>query len=245
MIAKKDKLEELPPLIAIIGCDGSGKSTVSEGIVTLVSSYGPTSVVHIGKQAGTFGRNVAKLPLIGEHFDRLLTRKSKKVKAMQGKKKNPSLIISLILYAFVVRRVRRFRRMLDLRKQGQIVVTDRYPQLDVPGGIDSTDLSTTDAGGAMVLWLARKERRHFEWMTSYRPDLVIRLSVDHETACARKPDHLPELLAKKIAVIPLLKFNGAPIVDIDGTQPLPEVLAEAQNAAEQMLAARGYTAAKE
>ena len=236
------KQEELPPLIAIIGCDGSGKSTVSEEIISFASSYGSVSGAHIGKQAGTVGRNLGQLPLIGSWITRLVASKSKKVRADKKKKtpENPGLVVALVLYLFVVRRVRRFRRMLALRREGQIVVTDRYPQMDVIGAIDSTDLSTTDEGGPIVLWLARKERRHFEWMTGYRPDLIIRLSVDHETACARKPDHSPESLARKIAVIPLLKFNGAPIVDIDGTLPLSDVLTEARNAV--ALAARGYTA---
>ena len=242
MSQKELKEEELPPMIAIIGCDGSGKSTVSEEVIAFANQYGPASGAHIGKQAGTVGRNLTKLPLVGHWIERLIFRKTRKVKKLHKKnKRNPGLVISLVLYAFVIRRVRRFKRMLKLRKEGQIVVTDRFPQLDVLRAIDSTDLSTTDSGSSFVLWLARKELRHYEWMTSYRPDLVLRLSVDHETACARKPDHNPDSLAKKIKVIPQLKFNGAPIVEIDGTKPLPEVLEQARNAVAEMLAGHGYT----
>jgi hypothetical protein len=76
-------------------------------------------------------------------------------------------------------------------------------------------------------------------MTSYRPNLVIRLNVDLDTACARKPDHVRRKLQKKIEVVPLLKFNGAPIVEIDSIQPLEQVLAEAREAVTCFLTQRG------
>ena len=34
---------------------------------------------------------------------------------------------------------------------------------------------------------------------------------------ARKPDHARALIEKKVAATPLLKFNNAPIVDLDAT----------------------------
>src|SRR3546814_8386178 len=81
-------------------------------------------------------------------------------------------------------------------------------------------------------------------MTSYRPDLVIRLNVDLNTACARKPDHDRESLARKIASTPLLLFNGAHIVDIDANQPLAEVLALSMEAVATVLAVRGLASAR-
>jgi len=142
----------------------------------------------------------------------------------------------------LLRRLRRFTRMMTLRRSGLMVVTDRYPQLDIPGASDSTDLSATASGSRLVRWLARRELAAYTWMTSYQPDLVIRLNVDLDTACARKPDHRRELLRDKVAAIPLLKFNGAPIVDVDATQPLEQVLVAARTAVTRTLESRGYTA---
>ncbi|HAI2248345.1 TPA: hypothetical protein HI076_001473 [Escherichia coli] len=50
-----------PPLIAVIGSDGSGKSTVCEHLITVVEKYGAAERVHLGKQAGNVGRAVTKL----------------------------------------------------------------------------------------------------------------------------------------------------------------------------------------
>jgi hypothetical protein len=72
-------------------------------------------------------------------------------------------------------------------------------------------------------------------MASFVPDLVIRLNVDVETALARKPDHGADLLEAKVAVTPLLKFNGARIVDLDATMPYAEELALAKKAIADVL----------
>ena len=236
----KNNDQTLSPLIAIIGCDGSGKSTVSEEILNWVQGYGPAVAAHLGKQSGNIGRAIAQLPLIGSLLDKFIARKTDSTRA-QREKKTPGLLVALIIYAFSIRRLLRFKRMMAQRHQGLIIVTDRYPQLEFPGAYDGTGLSVAAPGNWFVRWLARRERVLYEWMTSYRPDLVIRLNVDLDTACARKPDHRRELLRDKVAITPQLTFNGAPIVEIDSTQPLAQVLAEAKAAVAKTLAERGYT----
>ena len=67
----------------------------------------------------------------------------------------------------------------------------------------------------------------YHWMTSTRPDVVIRLNVDADTAHARKPDHRYELLQEKVAVTQKLRFDGARIVDLDSCQPYETVRAAA------------------
>ena len=61
-------------------------------------------------------------------------------------------------------------------------------------------------------------------MASHIPTLLIRLNIDAETAHARKPDHKLAMLRDKVRVIPTLHFNGAPILDLNGRDPYPQVL---------------------
>jgi hypothetical protein len=133
--------------------------------------------------------------------------------------------------------------MMALRRRGLIIVTDRYPQLELPNAFDGPRLSPTAPGSAIVRWLARREWAAYEWMTSHRPDLVLRLNVDLDTACARKPDHRRESLAAKVIAVPLLKFDGAPIAEIDANQPLDDVLEAAREAVTRLLTECGYTRA--
>ncbi|MFC0409888.1 nucleoside/nucleotide kinase family protein [Roseomonas elaeocarpi] len=222
------------PLIALVGSDGSGKSTVGAALLQWMQEQRPTELCHLGKQTGNMGRAIARWPIIGRRFHRKLTEKADKAREPKG----PGTATALVMYLFSMRRVRRFRRMLRLRQQGIAILTDRFPQVEVPGPMDGLSLPSTAAQPPLVRALARRERGHYQWMVSHRPDLVIRLTVDLATAIRRKPDHRERSLATKIADLARLRFNGAKVVDIDATQPLDQVLAQAKQAIGEVLAAR-------
>lgn len=230
----------LPPLIAIIGCDGSGKSTVSEALLEWVEGYGPAAAAHLGKQQGNAGRWFAGLPLVGGWFKQFIGRKASTVHSARSENKAPDLLPALVMYAFTLRRVRRYRRMMRLRERGMIIIADRYPQLDIPIAADGPDMSVAAHGSRFVRSLAQREQAAFEWMTSYRPDLVIRLNVNLDTAYARKPDHSRAGLERKLKIIPQLTHNGAPLVEIDAGQSLDLVVAAAKEAVNRTLLERGY-----
>lgn len=225
-----DDGRSLAPLVAVVGCDGSGKSTVAAHLLTWVQAYGPTATVHLGRQAGNVGRALARLPLVGGWFDRLIHRKVHGVHRDLDRERTPGVLPALVISLFTLRLRWRFRRMLGLRRRGFIVVTDRYPQMDVPRAYGGPDLTVGLQGSGFVRWLAEREQAAFRHMTRWRPDLVLRLNVDLDTACSRKPDHRREALRVKIAATPLLTYAGAPIVDIDASRPLAEVLAAAEAA---------------
>lgn len=223
------------PIIAVIGSDGSGKSTVCEHLINCVQKYGPAVRIHLGKQAGNVERAVVKLPLMGKALNK--TIKHNKVKSA---KKLPGPVPALVIMSFVFRRLLRFRRMLACHRRGLIVLADRYPQIQIPGAYDGTVFPANVTGSRFVLWLAGLERSSFSWMANHKPDLVIKLNVDLDVACARKPDHRREALAKKIAVTPQLTFDGSQLVDIDANKPLDEVLIDAEKAITSFMEARGY-----
>jgi len=226
--------DTLPPLIAVVGCDGSGKSTVTEALHRWLTEKGPTCYCHLGKQSGAIGRRIARLPLLGGRLDKSIHSKAQKAQTA----KTPGLLAASVIYVFSMRRVRRFARMLRLRRAGNAIISDRFPQLGVPGPMDGLGLAHAGGKGLVGL-LAKRERDHYTAMVAHKPDLVIRLNIPLEVAVARKPDHRYSSLARKIADVPRLSFEGAPIVDIDAEQPLETVLAQARNAIEERLAAIG------
>lgn len=226
---------KMPPLIAVIGSDGSGKSTVCEHLIEHVRKYGPAVRVHLGKQAGNVERAVIKLPLLGHSLNKAIKRNK-----VRNTKKLPGPLPGLVIMSFVARRLLRFRKMLTYRRRHLIVLTDRFPQVQIPNTYDGTVFPVNAPGGRFVSWLAHLERKAFEWMAQQKPDLVIKLNVDLEVACARKPDHKPESLARKIAVTPLLTFGGAQLVNIDANQPLDDVLNIAKKAVSDFMETQGY-----
>ncbi len=210
-------------LIAFVGCDGSGKSTLSTDILAEVAQERPVELCYLGLGSGTMGERLKRWPLIGPALERRLSRKARQTRT-RGQK-IPGLPTAIVVYLFSLARLRRFRRMLALRRAGVTVITDRYPQVEVPGFYDGPGLSAGRPGSWAVAALARQERRIYDWMAGFRPDVVIRLNVDAETAHARKPDHGYELLRQKVSVTPGLRFGGARIVDLDSCEPYGTVRA--------------------
>ena len=211
-------MRELAPLFAIVGTDGSGKTTISSAVIDFVRSYGPADTAHLGLKSGDLGRAIQRLPVIGNALDVFINRRASR--ARDTKDKIPDAVTALVIFCFSQFRVRRFKRMMRKRRAGYIIVTDRYPQIDVPGFYDGPGLSAARAGDRLTRWLAKREYRQYEWMASFRPNLVIRLNVDLETAIERKPDHRPESLRQKVEVTSKLTFGRAPIIDLDSKEPL-------------------------
>lgn len=211
----------MAPLIAIVGCDGSGKSTLAADMSAFLGERRPTQTCYLGLGSGEIGARIKRTPFIGAALERHLARKATQTRTKDAR--IPGFLTALVVFGFSILRVRRFRRMLALRRHGVTVITDRYPQTEVAGFYDGPGLSAARAGSRPVAWLAERERCMYVWMASFRPDIVIRLNVDADTAFARKPDHKLELLRAKVEVTPLLRFNGARIVELDAAEPYENV----------------------
>ncbi len=227
----------LPPMIAVVGCDGSGKSTLVSALAAWLAGFQPTAVCHLGKQSGNAGRALARLPFFGRQLEASLYTKAKTAETQAG----PDLATAIGIYAFAIRRARRFRRMMALRAAGKTIVTDRFPQTEVPGPMDGPGLGNARSTGLTGL-LARRERQAFDAMAAHLPNLVLRLNVSPQVAHQRKPDHRPSSLAIKTRILSSLTFQGARIVDIDAEQPPAVVEAQAKAAIAALVPLRHVTA---
>jgi thymidylate kinase len=233
---ERDHPPKLAPLIAIVGCDGSGKSTLSADMRATLAAEIPTEVCYLGLGSGEMGNRIRQWPLIGAPIEHALARKAKQTRS-KGKT-IPGLPTALVVFGFSLIRLHRFQRVLALRRKGVTVITDRYPQTEIAGFYDGPGLAAARAGSPVVALLARVERHIYEWMASFLPDVVLRLNVDAETALTRKPDHKPDLLREKVRVTPLLSFHGARIVDLDARGGYDSVRREAFARVEPILTHR-------
>lgn len=216
----------LPKVIAVIGCDGSGKSTLTADLFAQLSAEQPTELLYLGQSSGNIGHWLKNLPLIGAPLGRYLDKKAKT--AHQKEKKAPDNLTVLVIYLLSLWRTVKFKRLLKFSKRQVLVITDRYPQAEVAGFYyDGTGLGKFDGETWLARKLIKREQKLYHWMSKHVPALVIRLNIDAETAHARKPDHKLAMLADKISVIPNLHFNHAKILNIDSKKPYQQVLTEA------------------
>jgi hypothetical protein len=140
-------------------------------------------------------------------------------------KKLPGTGTAVLMYLFSLWRVTQLLRVRRLSRRGVQVITDRYPQAEIPGfHYDGPGLTVGRTSSWLVRKLAEGEQKLYGWMAQQRPTLVIRLNIDEDTAQERKPDHDIEELRDKISMMPRLGFNGAQICDIDASVPYAQVL---------------------
>jgi len=223
------KKVSLTSVIAVVGCDGSGKSTLTTSLIAHLHRQYPIELLYLGQSSGNIADWIKNLPLIGAPFGRYLARKAEH--AHNKDTSSPDSLTMLVIYLLSLWRAYKFRRMLALSRRGVVIVTDRYPQAEVSGFyFDGPGLGAVNARGWLAGKLIAREKRLYQWMASYLPALVIRLNIDADTAHARKPDHKLAMLRDKVAVIPKLHFNGAHILDLDGRDPYAQVLDSALNA---------------
>ena len=216
---------QVVPVIAVVGCDGSGKSTLSADLITHLGETREVEWCYLGQSSGNIGRAIKKLPLVGPPFRRYLARKAERAQAQDEDQKAAGTATTVVIYLLSRWRAHKFRRMLARTRAGVLVITDRYPQVETPGFyFDGPGLGAVRTSGWLANRLVESERRLYAKMASHVPELVIRLTVDADTAHARKPDHRLEILREKVAVLPDLNFNGARILELDGRRPYPEVL---------------------
>ena len=226
--------EQLAPLIAVVGSDGSGKSTLSADLLAHVLQTRRAESGYLGLGSGEQGRRIGRWPIIGPPLHRFFDGIADKLRE-PGEPIPGTLAARYALNKSKKRRAK-FESLLERRRAGMTIVTDRYPQLEVPGLHDGPILAGR-ATNARLASMQAEERTLYAEMAAYVPTLVIRLHVDVETVMARKPDHDRALITRKVETVPLLTFNGAPIVDIDATIPYEEELALAVAAVDRALAA--------
>lgn len=224
----------LPNVIAVIGCDGSGKSTLTADLLLDLQSKRRVELVYLGQSSGNIAQWIKSLPLIGAPFERYLVKKAER--AHEKKVSAPDNATVLVIYLLSLWRVHKFRRVLKLARRGVTVITDRYPQAQIPGfHFDGTGLTSAHQQNWLGSKLAAREQRLYEWMSQHLPTLLIRLNIDAETAHARKPDHKLSTLQSKATTIPTLHFNGAHILDLNSRDPYATVLSSAKQAVYQAL----------
>lgn len=71
----------IPGLIAVVGCDGTGKSTLTTDLVKSLQQHWQTERRYLGLLSGEDGDKIKRLPLVGVWLERRLRPNPRKPKA--------------------------------------------------------------------------------------------------------------------------------------------------------------------
>jgi len=225
-------------VVAVIGSDGSGKSTLTNDLINRLQDSRGMALVYLGQSSGNIADALQQLPLIGEPLVRYLKRRAEKTHHPSAPSHDASgkptpvqersakdTPAALAIFLLSLWRAWKFRRVLALNRRHILVITDRYPQAEQAGFyFDGPGLQACDASNWFTKRLWLWEQGLYQWMANHVPVLVIRLNIDAATAHHRKPDHKLAMLEQKTNIIPTLHFAGANILELDSTSPYSEVL---------------------
>ena len=211
-------------MVAMIGVDGSGKST---SVATMRAWLGSkVDVVPIYFGTGD-GRPSLLLRPFKLAMPLMRVFKSKPKGASHGKISGhvPGLLYSLLLMVWAVAVAMDKRKKLAAARRGTnrglIVLADRYPQNQILGFNDGPLLTRLTV---VPHWLRRFEGAAYALARRLPPDLVIKLVVTPETAARREPEMDPAVIRERIAALQRLELPGARVVCVDAEQPLAEVI---------------------
>ncbi len=224
-----DESHLLTGVVAVVGCDGTGKSTLTADLLAYLQSKGVAERRYLGLVSGEMGDKIKLLPIFGVWLEQHLSAKAQRAQDM--KQKLPGTGTAIIMHILSLWRVRQIKHVMRLSQRGVLVIADRYPQVEITGfRYDGPGITVTSEDNWLLRKLAARELKLYQWMAQQKPALIIRLNIDAETAHSRKPDHSMAELRDKISVMPRLNFNGTKLVDIDARLPYAEVLANALKA---------------
>jgi thymidylate kinase len=212
-------------VVAIVGLDGSGKSSVGAAIMEWFGSEIDAVPMYFGTGDGRPSLLLFPFKKVVPLITRVLRTRPKGSSHGNISSHGPGFLYGMLLtiWAAVVAREKRSKLLAARRgaDRGLIVLTDRYPQ---------NELSSFNDGPLLVRlayvprWLRRFEASAYALARRLPPDLVIKLQVTARTAEAREPTMDPSVIRERIEAMRHLNFNAKRVVTVNAEAPLAEVI---------------------
>jgi thymidylate kinase len=196
-------------IVAFVGPDGAGKSTTVAAVAKELGRKVDVEQVYMGTGKGSAG-------LLRSAIQTLRLRKLGKP--------------FKVLWAMSVALEKRSRLLgIDaLRREGKIVVCDRYPQTDIEGYNDGPLLGRfRDSRFAPFRSIAKWERRCYGQAAEVAPDIVFRLNIGLDGLAQRRSTMNLELIRQKQSGFDRILFPARTnVVNLRSDQQLDSVILE-------------------
>lgn len=229
-------------IIAFVGVDGAGKSTMTKEINAWMSKKIECTRFYMGTGDGkttlyaAFLKKVRKLlgtkSSVGVAPDLVAGTKKISFAASPFTYIKKWLMVTLI-YDVEKSNYNKIIKMYRYKLNGGISLLDRYPQIEEIGQNDGPKIPFYEEllGTNVILrYLKAKEMEKLGVVKEIKPDIIFRLNISPNVALQRKnesnDERVKKFLTNKIESLQKLHFQGALIIDIDAEQPYEQELLE-------------------
>ena len=222
-ILRKTPKSQKGIVIAFLGQDGAGKSTITEEIEKWLKWKLEVRRFYLGS---------------GDHF----MSWEKKLQGKLADSRFPLLklfqsFLAVTIYCKISRRVLRdVKRANYYSSKGGIALFDRFPQVLYPNINDGPKIryrfvqkSTSFILKTTLKIFANIEERNLKDAVCYSPKVVIKLILPPEESIRRKPQENIELIRKKHEIIKSLQFDNSHVYEIDATDFFDKELIRIKN----------------
>ncbi len=234
--AEPKRLGRSGMLVAVVGGDGAGKSTVVEDLTGWLAKDFRTASVHLGKPPRSALSAVAKGAMtLAASVKRSPTPSGRALRASVavdgGGSMTPRNAARLAWEVLTARdRYRAYRRARRAASNGAIVVCDRFPldQIRLMDGAVSAGMRDPARWGSLVRFLAEREQRYYARIAY--PDVLVVLRVDPDIAVRRRPEAPEDFLRRRSEEVWGVDWSATPAIVVDAGRPKAEVLSEVRSA---------------
>jgi thymidylate kinase len=215
-------------LLAVVGGDGSGKTTAINGLYQRLSEEFEIVKFHMGKPAWSIstilirglikiGRSAGLYPFIKEGSEYSIDTDSP---LFPG-------------YPWLIREVCTARdRLLTYKKarrlasNGSLVICDRFPlkEVRIMDGPQVERVTRGMSPTGMIKWLAKLEKRYYDQILL--PDILAVLHVDPEVSVKRKTDETADSVRSRAGEVWKVDWSQTPAHIVDAGKAKTEVLSE-------------------
>lgn len=223
-------------VVALIGSDGSGKSTVSRWLAEELQEQFDTKFLYFGTGDGPGSLLIKSLNWLKDRsrYGKKNANQSDTTGKVgkshgsgksNGNSKAPRIIRIVWAVVAASERKSKMRALKKASSSGTIVITDRYPQAEYWGIHDGPRLGfiLEDSTRGLLHRIAQWEHSIYVKLAQQIPDLVVLLNVAPEVAHLRRPEESIDELKRRITIAQALTFQGAKRIVLDSSSPLPVV----------------------
>lgn len=218
-------------IIAFVGIDGSGKTSALHRTERFFAQQLNVASVFLGSgRSGASWYRKLVFTVLGSRASFTGHKELRRNSVAHGVARIPWYYAVWTLITTYDKR-QNLRRAMAARANGALVLSDRWPQGQIPGTLDGPRLIGRPSLSRLARHVAKREEELIRLAEVARPDLVIRFRVTPNVALSRKPGELTDREANRNArLLDEIQWTARQVVDIDADAPVEHVDRQIRNA---------------